>query len=66
MECARRQPSRLKDDAPRVARAAELCRRHGVKQLEVDDSSLGKYVVRLQRTDGDAPKYPDNSSARAA
>ena len=59
MECARRQRKRLENDLDRVILAAQLCERHGVVQVEVFDRSIGKTVWRLQRTDPDAPEYPD-------
>lgn len=57
-ECLRRQPGRLKNDAHRVEAAAALARRYGVIQHEVYDAGLGRKVVRLIRTDPDAPDYP--------
>src|SRR4051812_26226641 len=59
MECARRQPKRLENDLDRVILAAKLCERYGVVQVQVSDSSIGKTVWRLRRTDPNAPEYPD-------
>jgi hypothetical protein len=58
MECARRQKKRLETDLDRVIRAAQLCERHGVHQVQVFDRSIGKTVWRLRRTDPAAPVYP--------
>lgn len=61
-ECARRQPKRLENDLDNVILAAKLCERHGVQQLQVFDSRIGKTIWRLRRTDPDAPEYPDYDS----
>lgn len=58
MECARRQKKRIETDLDRVIRAAQLCERHGVHQVQVFDRSIGKSVWRLRRTDPAAPAYP--------
>ena len=58
MECARRQKKRLETDLDRVIRAAQLCERHGVQQVQIFDRSIGKTVWRLRRTDLAAPTYP--------
>ncbi len=58
-ECARRQPKRLENDLDQVILAAKLCERHGVEQLQVFDSRIGKTIWRLRRTDPEAPEYPD-------
>lgn len=60
MECARRQPKRLENDLDNVILAAQLCERHGVRQVQVFDRGIGKTVWRLRRTDADAPEYPDD------
>lgn len=57
-ECLRRQPGRLRNQPERVAEAAELARRHGVIQKPVYDAKIGKQIVRLIRTDPEAPTYP--------
>ena len=55
-ECLRRQPSRVENEPDRVAAAAAFARRHGVHQREF---SRGRgVIVRLYRTDSDAPSYP--------
>lgn len=57
-ECLRRQPNRLDKQPHRVAEAADLAARHGVRQIEIYDARIGKTVVRLVRTDPSAPAYP--------
>lgn len=58
-ECARRQPKRLTSDLDRVVDAAHVCGQLGVEQLvNVFDQRRGKMVVRLRRTDPEAPVYP--------
>lgn len=59
-ECARKQPNRKEKDLDRVIEAARICGSLGVKQLQIRDPNLGKMVVRLRRTDSDAPEYPDH------
>jgi hypothetical protein len=62
-ECARKQPIRKQNDLDRVIDAARICGSLGVEQLEVRDPYLGKVVVRLRRTDADAPEYPAHYDA---
>jgi hypothetical protein len=57
-ECARKQPNRKKNDPDRVIEAAHICGSLGVDQLDVYDPAIGKTVVRLRRSDPDAPTYP--------
>lgn len=57
-ECLRRQPNRLEKQPHRVAEAEEFARRHGVRQAPMYDRRIGKDIVRLIRTDADAPQYP--------
>jgi transcriptional regulator with XRE-family HTH domain len=57
-ECLRRQPNRLRNQPHRVKEAADLARKYGVIQREVYDPTIGKTVVRLIRTDQEAPDYP--------
>lgn len=59
-ECARKQPNRKEKDLDRVIEAARICGSLGVEQLEIRDPKHGKMVVRLRRTDPDAPEYPDH------
>lgn len=66
MECARRQPKRLETDLDRVILAAQLCERHGVRQVRTFDRRIGKEVWRLRRTDPDAPEYPDDGKEAAS
>ena len=62
MECLRRQMNRLETQPDRVEEAKLLAARFGVRQIECFDQHLGKTVVRLVRTDADAPTYPDDRS----
>lgn len=57
-ECLRRQPNRLRNQPNRVAEAEALARRFGVEQRRVHDPVLGKDMIRLVRTDPEAPSYP--------
>jgi transcriptional regulator with XRE-family HTH domain len=57
-ECLRKQANRLASQPHRVKEAEDLARKHGVVQREVYDPGIGKTVVRLIRTDPDAPEYP--------
>lgn len=59
-ECLRRQANRMENDPQRVIAAAELARLHGVIQREIHDQRIGKHIVRLIRTDANAPRYPAN------
>lgn len=61
-ECARKQRNRLENDLDRVIEAAALCGRLGVDQIELVDPRIGKTIVRLRRTDDDAPDYPSHYS----
>jgi len=63
MEAARRQPKWTEQRPERVAAAEEVCRRYGVVQREVHDDRLGKTIVRLIRTDHEAPEYPPDRQA---
>ncbi len=66
-ECGRRQASRLRSDLDRVVDAAHVCGRLGVEQLtDLFDQKRGKTVVRLRRTDPDAPEYPAYYDGSAA
>lgn len=62
-ECLRRQPNQLRRNARRVDAAAALARRHGVEQRDAVRGTRG--IVRLHRTDGDAPAYPVGEEDRA-
>ena len=62
-ECARKQHNRLQNDLDRVIEAASICGRYGVEQIEIRDPNLGKDIVRLRRTDSDAPDYPAHYDA---
>lgn len=59
-ECARKQRNRLENDVDRVIAAASVCGQLGVKQIELRDPRIGKLIVRLRRTDPDAPDYPSH------
>ena len=59
-ECARKQKNRLENDIDRVIVAANVCGRLGVQQIELRDPKIGKLIVRLRRTDPDAPDYPSH------
>ena len=58
LECLRRQPHRLRTEPRRVADAAALADKFGVRRVEVYDPKIGKTIIRLRRTDDDAPLYP--------
>ncbi|MFV0316207.1 MAG: hypothetical protein ACK5O2_04505 [Microthrixaceae bacterium] len=62
-ECLRRQANRLDKQPHRVAEAEQLARRHGVRQVLLHDRRIGKDIVRLIRTDAQAPKYPAERTA---
>lgn len=54
-ECLRRQGNRMKRQPELVGEAARFARRHGVEQR---DGARGRGIlVRLYRTDPDAPEY---------
>lgn len=59
-ECARKQSNRKANDLDRVIEAARVCGSLGVDQLDVRDPNLGKDIVRLRRTDAEAPTYPSH------
>ncbi len=61
-ECLRQQPNRLRRDPQRVKAAAQLAKRHGVVQERHRHGS--RTIVRLYRTDPDAPSYPLNEADR--
>ena len=61
-EALRRQPAWVNKRPGRVADAAALAQRHGVKQRV---EKRGQWeIVRLERTDQDAPSYPKPSKRR--
>jgi hypothetical protein len=59
VECGRRQPKRLETDLDNVILAAKFCERYDVIQVQLFDRAIGKTLWRLQRTDPDAPEYPN-------
>jgi len=61
-EALRRQPAWVNKRPGRVADAAALAQRHSVKQR---GEKRGQWeIVRLERTDQDAPIYPKPSKRR--
>ena len=62
-ECARKQHSRMEKDIDRVIAAANICGQLGVQQIELRDPKIGKLIVRLRRTDPQAPQYPRHYDA---
>ena len=64
MECLRRQPNQLARDRRRVDEAARLAKRHGVAQERTERGN--GFIVRLFRTDCDAPVYPGSEAARSS
>ncbi len=64
MECLRRQPNQLARNRHRVDEAARLATRHGVVQERIERGTGS--IVRLFRTDDNAPTYPTSEAARCS
>ncbi|MGI8946499.1 MAG: ATP-binding domain-containing protein, partial [Ornithinimicrobium sp.] len=61
-ECLRQQPNQRRRNPQRVKEAAQLAQRHGVIQ---ERQAYGRRtIVRLYRTDREAPTYPGDEAER--